>query len=42
MGQTLTCLHYHPVFGTKHGLPQIALDLRERLYEYVGGVIKGE
>ncbi len=42
MGQTLTCLHYHLVFSTKHRLPQITPDLRERLYDYVGGIIKGE
>jgi REP element-mobilizing transposase RayT len=42
MGQTLTCLHYHLVFSTKHRQPQITLDLRERLYDYIGGIIKGE
>jgi putative transposase len=42
MGQTLTCLHYHLVFSTKNRLPQITADLRERLYDYMGGIIKGE
>ena len=42
MGQTLTCLHCHLIFSTKHRLPQITVDLRERLYDYVGGIIKGE
>jgi len=42
VGQTLTCLHYHIVFSTKNRLPQINADLRERLYAYIGGIIKGE
>lgn len=42
MGQALTCLHYHLVFSTKNRLPQITADLRHRLYDYVGGIIKGE
>jgi hypothetical protein len=42
MGQTLTCLHYHLVYSNKHRLPQIAPDVRERLYDCVGGIIKGE
>lgn len=42
MGQTFTSLHYHLVFSTKNRLPQIAGKLRERLYDYMGGIIKGE
>jgi putative transposase len=42
VGQTFTCLHYHVVFSTKNRVPQITLDLRERLYGYMGGIIKGE
>ncbi|MBN1512482.1 MAG: IS200/IS605 family transposase [Phycisphaerae bacterium] len=42
MGQTLSCLHYHLVFSTKNRLPQITPDLRERLYDYMGGIIKAE
>lgn len=42
MGQTLTCLHYHLVFSTKGHQPQITADLRERLYDYIGGIIKDE
>jgi REP element-mobilizing transposase RayT len=42
VGQTLTGLHYHLVFSTKNRLPQITRDLRERLYDYMGGIIKGE
>ena len=42
MGQTFTCLHYHLIFSTKSRLSQITADLRERLYDYIGGIIKGE
>jgi REP element-mobilizing transposase RayT len=42
VGQSLTCLHYHLVFSTKSRRPQITADLRERLYDYMGGIIKGE
>lgn len=42
LGQTLTCLHYHLVFSTKNRFPQITRDLRQRLYDYMGGIIKGE
>ncbi|MBN1511349.1 MAG: IS200/IS605 family transposase [Phycisphaerae bacterium] len=42
MGQTLTCLHYHIVFSTKNRLPQITDELRQRLYDYMGGIVKGE
>jgi len=42
MGQTLTCLHYHIVFSTKNRQPQIREDIRRRLYDYMGGIIKSE
>jgi REP element-mobilizing transposase RayT len=42
LGQTLTCLHYHLVFSTKSRLPQISPDLCARLYDYMGGITKGE
>lgn len=42
MGQTLAYLHYHLIFSTKNRLPQITADLRDRLYDYMGGIIKGE
>jgi len=41
MPQTYTCLHYHLVFSTKHRLPVISTDLQPRLWEYLGGVIRG-
>ena len=42
MGNTYTNLLYHIVFSTKDRVPAIQEDLRERLYGYVGGIIRGE
>jgi REP element-mobilizing transposase RayT len=35
-----TKLTYHVVFGTKHRLPLIREEFRERLFEYIGGTIR--
>jgi len=35
------CLHYHLIFGTKHRKPQIVPDLAPRLYDYIGGIVRG-
>ena len=42
MGQTYPCLRYHVIFGTKARAPQITPDIRIRLYDYIGGIVKGE
>jgi putative transposase len=42
VGNTYTNLLYHIVFSTKDRVPAIHEDLRERLYAYVGGIIRGE
>jgi putative transposase len=42
MPQTFTQLHYHIVFSTKNREPSVASDIRERVWEYLGGVIRGE
>ncbi len=42
MPQSYTCLHYHLVFGTKHREPTITPDIRQRLWEYLGGAVRGE
>ena len=42
MASTLTNLLYHLVFSTKHREPLITPDLRDRLYAYIGGIIRGE
>lgn len=35
-----TKLTYHVIFSTKHRRPLIREELRERLYEYIGGTIR--
>jgi len=42
MANTYTNLLYHIVFSTKDRVPMIRQDLQERLYEYMGGIIRGE
>lgn len=42
MPQSFTALHYHLVFSTKGREPVIAPDLRPRLWEYLGGLVRGE
>jgi REP element-mobilizing transposase RayT len=42
MASTYTNLLYHVVFSTKDRIPLIQPDLQERLYEYMGGIIRGE
>jgi putative transposase len=34
-------LTYHIVFATKYRKPSIKEDIRERLYEYIGGILRG-
>jgi len=40
MPDALTNLVYHLVFSTRHRAPSIPDVLRERLYEYMGGIIR--
>lgn len=42
MPQSYTCLHYHIVFGTKLREPTITPEIRPRLWEYLGGAVRGE
>jgi REP-associated tyrosine transposase len=42
MAGTFTNLLYHVVFSTKDRVPMIHKDVQERLYEYMGGIIRGE
>jgi putative transposase len=42
MPQSFTCLHYHFVFSTKHRAPLITPDMRPRLWEYLGGIVRGQ
>ena len=42
MASTLTNLLYHIVFSTKNREPIITAPIRENLYRYIGGIIRGE
>jgi len=42
MATTFSNLLYHIVYSTKDRTPSIVGDLREPLYEYIGGIIRGE
>ncbi len=41
MSSSYTNLLYHIVFSTKDRQPLIAAEYQERLYEYIGGTIRG-
>ena len=41
MGSTFTSLHFHIVFSTKERREWIAEPWRDRLFEYLGGTVKG-
>lgn len=42
MGSTLANLIYHIVFSTKAREPLIVEKIRDELYRYIGGIVKGE
>lgn len=42
MPQTFTQLHYHLVFGTKQRAPTLTTAIRGRVWEYLGGIVRGE
>lgn len=42
MPQTFTQLHYHIVFGTKNREPLVTPDIRDRVWDYLGGIVRGE
>jgi REP element-mobilizing transposase RayT len=39
---SFTQLTYHIVYATKYRHPSIIPDIRERLYEYIGGIIRAK
>lgn len=41
MAQSHTNLLYHIVFSTKNREPFITKDVQPRLYEYIGGIVRG-
>jgi putative transposase len=42
MGSTLTNIVIHVIFSTKNREPKIVPEIRDELYRYIGGIIKGE
>ena len=42
MSGTYTNLLYHLVFSTKNRIPLVTAGIREDLYSYIGGIIRGE
>jgi REP element-mobilizing transposase RayT len=40
--QSFGSLHFHLVFSTKNRQPLIDAELRTRLYEYIGGILRAE
>jgi putative transposase len=40
MGDTYTQLRYHLVFSTKHRMPWISPQVRDSLYDYMGGIVR--
>jgi len=42
LGNSFRCLWYHLVFSTKNRAPQITPALQQRLYDYIGGIIKDD
>ncbi len=40
MGDTYHALFNHFLWSTKHREPTIAHDIQQRLYEYIGGVVR--
>lgn len=41
MSQSFTNLLYHLIFSTKDRRPLITFDYQPRLYDYIGGIIRG-
>ena len=39
---SFTSLNYHVIFSTKYRKPVIDESIRERLYEYIGGIIRAK
>ncbi len=38
---SFTQLHYHVVFGTKYRKRTLSHIIRERMFEYIGGIVRG-
>jgi putative transposase len=42
MATTYSCLHYHIIFSTKDREPRVSADVRQRLYDFIGGITRAE
>ena len=42
MPQSFGCLHFHLIFSTKHRAPLLVGDVPQRLYAYIGGILRDE
>lgn len=42
MPQTFTQFHFHIVFSTRHRAPTITSGIRQRVWEYLGGLVRAE
>lgn len=42
MAQTYSNILFHIVFSTKNRRPMITADLQPRLYDYIGGIVRGD
>lgn len=42
MPQSYCCLLYHAVFSTKDRRPWLDSDIRDRVFQYIGGIIRNE
>lgn len=42
MPNSYTCLHYHIIFSTKNRQQMLKPAIRQRVYDYVGGIIRDE
>ena len=41
MPSSYTCLRYHLIWSTKHREPLITDEIRDRLFQYMGGILRG-
>jgi REP element-mobilizing transposase RayT len=42
MPQSFACLHHHLIFSTRQREPTLDAELLPRLFQYIGGVLRGE
>jgi REP element-mobilizing transposase RayT len=42
MPQSFGCLHFHLIFSTKHRAPTLIGDVPQRLYAYIGGILRDD